>query len=149
MSEQATREATSPPTRSGHYSTDGQWWWEDRQRRWLPVGEQVDILRVELEQLEPVGHETAPGDQVWYRLVGRATSPDPRWPSYQVEGPRFCAPRMSLEQLTDAMWADGLSQRFEELRDTLRVQGWRCVRHGAYPWSVACVRPWLASSHAA
>jgi hypothetical protein len=106
------------------------------------------MLRVEVEQVEPpagerLGARAAEG-QAWYRLVGRATSPDPRWPAYEVAGESFAAPRMPLEQLSEAMWLDALGRRFEELRDTLRVQGWRCVGRGPRPVSLACVRPLLA-----
>jgi len=151
MAKRNTQRKTRPPQRRGHYSEDGRSWWDEGSGRWFPLTDDQDTLEIELEDVGGtsmvVSLLTTLGSQfgnAYYRFVGRAHSPDPRWPTYALPGRTFPAPRAFLANLPpQEEWAEGMTQELDELREELLAQGWQPVGLGAHPWSFIYVRPGL------
>jgi hypothetical protein len=131
-----------PPHGIGHYSEDGRRWFDERSRRWLHVRDQHDTLVIELQDVEiRLGwraalraglRTTRPAS--WF--IGHASSEDPRWPTYWVEGCTFSRMTAPEESLTPAA-AEALSR----LEVQLEAEGWRLVDQGETPWSLRYERP--------
>ena len=142
--------AGGPPPRHGHYASDGTWWWDEDQGRWLRTTLPVDRLTIALED---VGHTSLLKSMVTtltgsfgaqeYRFVGHATSEDPRWLTYTVSSASFpVLPGQSLDDLRprDA-WADEVRGAFRELEQALAEQGWRLESTGDHWWTRTYTRP--------
>ena len=140
-----------PPRGRGNYSEDKRWWWDEAVGRWFPVTDERDTLEIELEDAGGTSAVaslvTTLGSQfgnAYYRFIGRAHSPDPRWPTYSIRRKTFPAPPAFLANLPpQEQWAEGMTQALNELREELVAQGWQPVGRGAQPWSFAYVRPGL------
>jgi hypothetical protein len=151
MAKRNTQRKTRPPQRRGHYSEDGRSWWDEGSGRWFPLTDDQDTLEIELEDVGGTSMVasllTTLGSQfgnAYYRFVGRAHSPDPRWPTYALPGRTFPAPRAFLADLPpQEEWAEGMTQALDEVREGLLAQGWQPVGLGAHPWSFIYVRPGL------
>jgi hypothetical protein len=98
---------TGPPCGVGHYSGDGQWWWDDDQGRWFRTTGQEEVLEVEAQDVGGVSVAaslvTALSSQygnAYFRFVAQARSADPRWPTYATAGATFPATRPSLDVVT-------------------------------------------------
>ncbi len=104
---------------------------------------------VELEDVNALGWWAgvlatlaAPTGGAYSWFVGRATSKDPRWPTYSIESPTF----FRLRAIPDTMppeeaWAPGMTQALLELRTRLEAEGWRLVGRGEKKWAYRYVRP--------
>ena len=151
MTKRRTQPDVGPRWGRGHYSEDGGSWWDDSSRRWFPLTDAQDTLEIELEDAggtSPLASLLATlGSQfgnAYHRFVGRAHSPDSRWPTYAIVGKTFPAPRAFLADLPPQdQWAQGMTQALNELREELLSQGWRPVGKGTHPWSFTYVRPGL------
>jgi len=138
-----------PPRGRGHYSDDGQRWWDDELGRWLPTTEDEDTLEVQLEDVGGRSWVTslfttlAVGGNTLFRFVGRARSHDPRWPTYEVCGDTFLVPRaLPMTQPTpQPEWAPEMTSSLEELRERLVAEGWRAAGRRTTPWSYVYTRP--------
>ena len=151
MTKRRAQPVAGPPWGPGHYSEDGRSYWDEASRRWLPLTDAQDTLEIELEDAgggSPLASLLATiGSQfgnAYYRFVGRAHSPDPRWPTYAIVGQTFPAPRAFAADLPPQdQWAPGMTEALNELREELLSQGWRPVGKGAHRWSFTYVRPGL------
>jgi hypothetical protein len=112
---------TGPPRGPGHYSEDGHWWWDDTHR------------------LTTLSSRYGNG---YFRFLARARSADPRWPTDAMAGATFPVTRPSPEDVAaQGAWLDTQRERFQELHQQLREEGWRPAGHGAYWWSAIYRRP--------
>ena len=140
---------TGPPRGPGHYSEDGRWWWDDGQGRWFGTLDQEEILEVEAEDMGDTSLAasllTTLSSQYgngYFRFVARATSADPRWPSYAMPGATFPATRPTLDDIAaQGAWLETQRERFDELHRQLLREGWRPAGHGAHRWSAIYKRP--------
>ena len=79
-----------------------------------------------------------------YRFVGRATSPDARWPTYSVPCGSF--PVLPLQLPLDDLdsrnaFAGEITGRLRELEEELVASGWRPTGRGEHWWSKRFARP--------
>jgi hypothetical protein len=137
-----------PPQGRGHYSDDGRQWFDERTRRWLPRLEGQDTLVVALEDVDASGrtgrraHPRPRSGRAGSRFVGRATSIDPRWRSYDVVSATFPhVPGVPGTELPPEAWVAGMTEALDELRDRLEAEGWCLVGRGMMPWAYRYVRP--------
>lgn len=146
------RHGPRPPQGPGHYSEDGRQWFDDAERRWLPVIDGQDTLVIELEDVgaaswaPPVldalisqfGHSHS-----WF--VGHATSIDPRWRSYQITSSPFPRVHRVLDDvLPREAWTSGMAEALDELRARLEAEGWLPAGHGGREWTYRYIRPRVA-----
>lgn len=144
-------EVDDPPTRRGHYSADGSRWWDDEASQWYEVGPEVDTLVIGLEDH---GHATVlrslattltgPFGAQSFRFVARASSDDPRWPTYRIDGPTF--PVLPLQLPLDRVdpasdEAYDVRQGLESLDRRLVEEGWRRTGTGDHWWAWRYERP--------
>ena len=148
---------TCPPQGPGHFSADGDRWFDERTHRWLPRMPGQDTLVIELEDVAPpdglgrmlarAGHPHGRGAS---RFTGHAWSVDPRWPTYEVSGTAFprVHPRPGSPLLPQA-WPVAMTEALAALRVRLEAEGWRPVGCGGQPWAHRFVRPcvdWRSAS---
>jgi hypothetical protein len=141
-----------PPQGPGHYSDDGQQWYDEAHERWLPVTGGHDTLVVEVEDVSRRGWWvgllatlTSTQGAAYARFVGRARSHDPRWPTYTIDGPTFARVRgVPDDGRPHEDWAPGMGEALGALRTRLREEGWRLVDRGAEPWQERYERPCVA-----
>lgn len=133
-----------PPHGIGHYSDDGRRWFDERSRRWLPVRDEHDSLVIELQDVEIrlgwwAGLRAGLGVRgrrasSWF--IGHATSSDPRWPTYWVEGCTFPRGVAGTDELKPEA-----AEALHRLQMQLEAEGWRLMDQGDSPWSFRYERP--------
>jgi hypothetical protein len=140
---------TGPPRGPGHYSQDGCWWWDDDQQQWFRLTDREDVLEIEAEDVGGISLAaslvTTLSSQYgngYFRLVARARSADPRWPSYAMAGATFPGTRPSPEDVgAQGAWLETQRERFDELHRQLVAEGWRPAGRGPHWWSAIYKRP--------
>lgn len=137
-----------PPQGPGQYSADGQQWLDGASGQWLLVVEGQDTLCIQLEDVQATSlraavvarlpHHAAPTS----RFVGRATSVDPRWPTYEVLSATFLrvAPRSETAERRHT-WPTEMSEALTQLCAELEAAGWSRVGCGGHPWAWRYSRP--------
>lgn len=142
------RRHAGPPQGPGHYSADGQQWFDEAGQRWLPVVEGQDTLCIQLEDVHPTSlraavaarlpHHAAPTSH----FVGHATSVDPRWPNYEIASTPFprCRPLSEISEHRD-QWPAEMTDALDQLCATLEASGWTSVGCGGHPWARRYTRP--------
>lgn len=139
----------APDRGIGYYSDDHEFWWDERQQRWFPVGQENDTLEIELESdggmpwhasvHTGVGSPFATGT---YRFVAAAHSQDARWPTYRVAGETFVETRAFLADLPQPeAWSSAMTASLRALRGELAEHGWILAGRRDEPWSYLYVRP--------
>lgn len=139
----------APDRGTGYYSDDRERWWDDRQQRWFPIGQQKDTLEIEMEAdggtswltsvLSTVGSPFATGT---YRFVAVAHSRDPRWPTYRVVGQTFVETHAYLADIPEPeAWSSAMTASLRGLRGELAEHGWILTGRRNEPWSYRYVRP--------
>jgi len=140
-----------PPQGPGHYSADGQRWFDERSQRWLSRTAGQDTLVIELEDVDAAGwwagllaHVASQSGSAYTRFVGHATSIDPRWHTYEIASATFPRVRGVPDTLLPREeWAPGMAEALDELCHRLEAEGWCLVGRGEQPWAFRYVRPCL------
>ena len=149
MTTRIDRHMQRPNRGAGRYSDDGRRWWDGQHGQWFAVKPEVDTLEIELEDVGDASWVssvlttlTAQFGSATYRFVGVATSEDPRWPTYWINGGTFVSPRSFKDDLPpQEQWAPGMTKSLQALRGELLDEGWLIDGHGDKPWSYRYTRP--------
>jgi hypothetical protein len=140
-----------PPQGSGHYSANGDLWWDDPQRRWFCTSAGEDRLEIEVEEIGERSllrslATTLSGSygSAYFWFVGKATSVEPRWSSYRMVGDSFPVMRAQpFDELgAGGPFADDARLALIKFRRCLVDQGWKAeVGRGQHWYSYLYVRP--------
>jgi hypothetical protein len=136
------RHHAGPPQGPGRYSADGQQWFDEAGGRWLPVVEGHDTLCIQLEDVPASSLREAVAARLPHhapptsRFVGRATSVDARWPTYEIASDPFprCRPLSEVSEHPET-WPAEMTEALTVLCTRLEAAGWARVGCGGHPWA--------------
>jgi hypothetical protein len=143
-------ECTGPPQGRGHYSAEGDMWWDDVQSRWFFTSDGEDALEIHVEEIGArslrrslLSTLSGTYGSAYFWFVGDARSADPRWPTYRMHGESFPVLRA---QPFDALEVGGpfaaeARHALNAFRECLVAHGWRSAGRGDHWYSYRYVRP--------